>query len=333
MGKNLPKIGITMGDPAGVGPEIIVKALSDDAILETCIPLVIGDERILSAQAKDLGIDGNINSINAPNELGRCEFIQVLSLTKLENINKGKVSAEAGHASGLYIEKAVELAMNGTLDGLVTAPINKEAFNKGGFLYPGHTEFLAELTGTEDFAMMLMGRTLKVVLLTIHCPLMEVSKRLTAKETIRIIRLTHRALRDHFDIKAPRLALASLNPHAGEGGLLGNEETELLIPAAEAARNEGINITDPMPSDTLFYKAVRGRYDAVICPYHDQALIPLKLLHFDEGVNVTLGLPFIRTSPDHGTAFDIAGKGIADPTSLKAAIEVAVNVANKTMVQ
>lgn len=332
MGKRLPKVGITMGDPSGVGPEIIVKALSDETILEKCIPLVIGDGKILSAQAEDLGMTGNIKAINDPSELARCESIQVLSLTDLENINKGKVSAEAGHASGLYIKKAVELAMAGIVDGVVTAPINKEAFNRGGFSYPGHTEFLADMTGTEDFAMMLMGRTLKVVLLTIHCPLMEVSKRLTAQETIRIIRLAHRELRDHFGIRKPRLALASLNPHAGEGGLLGNEEIEILSPAAQAARNEGINITDPMPSDTLFYKAVKGAYDAVICPYHDQALIPLKLLHFDEGVNVTLGLPFIRTSPDHGTAFDIAGKGLADPASLKAAIEVAVNVANKITV-
>lgn len=327
MGINLPKIGITMGDPAGIGPEIIVKALSDRDVFKRCIPLVIGDYSILCGYARELGI--TLELAPYPDEVIGGEAIRVLSITDLGRINRGVVSGEAGHAAGMYIRKGAEMAIDGMLDALVTAPINKESFNMGGFSYPGHTEFLAHLTGTEDFAMMLMGRTLKVVLLTTHCPLMEVSGRLTIKETLRIIRLTHRALKEKFEKDAPRLALASLNPHAGENGLLGTEEITILKPAAIAARKEGINITDPMPSDTLFYKAVKGGYDAVICPYHDQALIPLKLLHFDDGVNVTLGLPFIRTSPDHGTAFDIAGKGIADPASLKAAIEVAAHVAER----
>lgn len=324
MKNELPTIGITMGDPAGIGPEIIVKALSDQSILDICIPFVIGDKNIICSTINKLGLNGEATSIDSTKEIGRNNSIQVLSLSSINSIKSGQISKEAGHASGIYIQKGAELATDGKLDALVTAPINKEAFNLGGFSYPGHTEFLAELTETTDFAMMLMGRTLKVILLTTHCPIIEVSEKLSIKETLRIIRLTNRTLKKHFNIAKPRLAFAALNPHAGESGLMGNEEIETLTPAAINARHEEINITDPMPSDTLFFQAVRGDFDAVICPYHDQALIPLKLLHFDEGVNVTLGLPFIRTSPDHGTAFDIAGKGIAEPTSIKNAIEVAV---------
>ncbi len=325
MNAGLPKIGISMGDPSGIGPEIIVKALEDRQVKDSCDPIIIGDKGIIDYVLHQLNI--NIKTITTHCGPRSENEVEVMGLTSLENLEKGRVSKEAGHASGLYIEEGVKLALKGEVDAIVTAPINKEAFNKGGFPYPGHTEFLAELTSTDNYAMMLMGESLKVILLTTHCPLMDVSRNLSIKDTLRILALSSDTLKNYFSIENPRLALASLNPHAGEGGLFGKEEEEILLPAAREARERGINVTDPMPSDTLFFSAVRGAYDAVICPYHDQGLIPLKLLHFEDGVNVTLGLPVIRTSPDHGTAFDIAGKGVANPDSMKAAILTAVRMA------
>jgi len=311
MQPSLPKIGISMGDPAGIGPEIILKVLADEKALTDFIPLVIGDMTVLSERAKKLNIPFSLPLIDNISNWVNNPHPGLLSLTSLQNVECGEVSKESGHASGLYIKKAVELALNNDIDGMVTAPINKESFNLGGFNYPGHTEFLAELTKTENYAMMLMGDTLKVVLLTIHCSLMEVAGRLSVEDTLRIIRLSHESLKKYFAIESPGIALASLNPHAGEAGLFGQEEEKILLPASRMAREEGIDVTDPLPADTLFFSAVRGKYDIVVCPYHDQGLIPLKMLHFEDGVNVTLGLPIVRTSPDHGTAFDIAGRGIA----------------------
>lgn len=327
MKSDLPKIGITMGDPAGVGPEIIIKALSAGEKARDYIPLILGDYELLSRCANELRSDIKLTSVETPDQPVDDDCIAVLSLTSLGDVEPGLISKEAGQASGIYIEKGAGLAMDGLIDGIVTAPINKESFNLGGFSYPGHTEFLAHLTSTEDYAMMLMGDSLKVILLTIHCPLMEVAGRLSISDTIRIIRLSKDSLKKYFGIAEPRLALASLNPHAGEAGLFGREEEDILIPASDEARKEGIDVTHPLPSDTLFFSAVRGAYDAVICPYHDQGLIPLKLLHFEDGVNVTLGLPIVRTSPDHGTAYDIAGKGVASSESIEAAIKVAVGMA------
>ena len=325
MKTDLPKIGITMGDPAGVGPEIVIKALSGG--IRDYIPLILGDFVLLSKCVKQLNSSIKLIRVDEPAQLVDDGCIAVLSLTSLGDVESGSISKEAGHAAGIYIEKGARLAMDGIIDGIVTAPINKESFNLGGFSYPGHTEFLAHLTDTENYAMMLMGDSLKVILLTIHCALMDVASRLSISDTLRIIRLSNDSLKRYFGIAEPRLALASLNPHAGEAGLFGKEEQDILIPAADMAIKEGIDITRPLPSDTLFFSAVRGAYDAVICPYHDQGLIPLKLLHFEDGVNVTLGLPIVRTSPDHGTAYDIAGKGIASPESIEAAIKVAVRMA------
>ncbi len=329
MTDNRPLIGITMGDPAGIGPEIIVKAASSSEIKKAARLVVIGDYGLIEKAAKSFSPSLKavpVSSIDQPSE---GESVNVLSLTELGDIPRGVASKEAGEASALYIREGAALALDGRLDAIVTAPINKESLNLGGCRYPGHTEYLAELTNTKDFAMMLMGERLRVILLTTHCPLMEVAAKLSRKETLRIIRLADRSLRDCFGLNTPRLKMAALNPHAGEGGLFGREEEEILLPALEAAKEEGIEIDGPFPSDSLFYSAVKNRNaDAVICPYHDQGLIPLKLLHFDDGVNVTLGLPIIRTSPDHGTAFDIARKGIASPKSLQAAIQTAVSMVN-----
>lgn len=329
MKTDLPKIGITMGDPAGVGPEIVIKALSSHGEkTRDYIPLILGDYELLSRCAKQINSSIKLVKVDSADSLVDDGCVAVLSLTSLGDVEPGSISKEAGHASGTYIEKGATLAMDGLVDGIVTAPINKESFNLGGFSYPGHTEFLAHLTSTENYAMMLMGESLKVILLTIHCALMEVAGRLSISDTLRIIRLSNDSLKKYFAVDRPRLALASLNPHAGEAGLFGREEEDILAPASDMAIKEGIDITKPLPSDTLFFSAVRGAYDAVICPYHDQGLIPLKLLHFEDGVNVTLGLPIVRTSPDHGTAYDIAGKGIANSESIEAAIKVAVRMAS-----
>lgn len=231
---------------------------------------------------------------------------------------------------GGYIAEAVKAATQKKIDAMVTAPINKQSLQEGGFDYPGHTEMLADLTGTRDFVMMLAGEKLRVVLVTIHCGLAQVPLLLNPEIISRTILITHRSLQKHFGLAQPRIGVAGLNPHAGEAGLFGREEQEVIRPAVQAARDQGVDASGPHPPDTLFYQAVKGRFDVVVCMYHDQGLIPLKLLHFDDGVNVTLGLPIIRTSVDHGTAYDIAGKGLACPASLLSAVRVAVQMAKNS---
>jgi 4-hydroxythreonine-4-phosphate dehydrogenase len=222
------------------------------------------------------------------------------------------------------------MALAGEVDAVVTAPISKEAAQKAGLRFPGHTEFLAHLTGTKDFAMMLGGEKLKVVLVTIHQALADVPKLLTGKKILKTIRVTDRAFKTYFGVKRPRIAVCGLNPHAGEAGLFGMEEKKIIAPAVKRAKALGIEVTGPLPADTVFYRAARkGAFDCVVCMYHDQGLGPMKLLHFDDGVNVTLGLPIIRTSVDHGTAYDIAWKGKASATSLIAAILCAADMARK----
>jgi len=314
MSDKLPIIGITMGDPAGIGPEIIVKALKDTSVTSMSHPVVLGDRGILEREAKRL---------NLP-----CAFeIIEISHLNLSEIRYGKPVIAGGKAMAECIREAVAMAKSGKIDAIVTAPINKMVLHDAGYNYPGHTEMLAELTGTKDVVMMLAGETLRVVLVTIHCAYTDVPKLLTVEKILKTITITHESLKKVLSGKNPRLAVAGLNPHAGEGGLFGDEEKNLIAPAVEQACRLGIDAVGPAPPDTLFYYAARGRYDAVVCMYHDQGLIPLKLLHFDTGVNVTLGLPIIRTSVDHGTAYDIAGKGIASPASMVSAIKMAVQMA------
>ena len=226
-----------------------------------------------------------------------------------------------------YITRAVEMALHGELAAIVTCPISKSLMYRAGYHFEGHTQLLSHLTNTSDYVMMLAGERLRVTLVTIHCPLRDVPGLLKEDDILKTITITAKALMEDFGIRVPRLAVAALNPHAGEEGLFGTEEQEIIQPAIKRARKEGIDIEGPFPSDTLFHKAASGSFDAVVCMYHDQGLIPLKLLHFSDGVNITLGLPIIRTSVDHGTAYDIAGTGIADPSSLKAAIRMAVVMA------
>ena len=327
---DLPVIGITMGDPSGIGPEIIVKTLSDFKIHEICRPVVLGDPGALipgPGGVKKI----SVNEITKPSEArGRKGEIDLVAVSRLHKdlMAPGKPAVEGGEAMVDYIVRAVEMAQNGELSAVVTCPINKALMHKAGHLFEGHTQLISRLTNTEDCVMMLAGDRLRVVLVTIHCALIDVPANLDEKKIYRTILTTSKSLREDFAIKRPRLAVAALNPHAGESGLFGSEEEWMIKPALERAKGEGIDVGGPFSADTLFYRAASGQFDAVVCMYHDQGLIPLKLLHFSDGVNVTLGLPIIRTSVDHGTAYDIAGKGIADSSSLKAAIRMAVTMAN-----
>jgi 4-hydroxythreonine-4-phosphate dehydrogenase len=327
-----PLIAITMGDPTGVGPEIIVRALADRDICEACRPVVLGDrlamERAIAITCESLEILGS-----APESIGEDSPVGVITLLELssllpEEMEFGRPGTAAGKAMYSYIAEAVKLCLAGKAGAMATAPINKEALNKAGYHYPGHTELLAKLTGTKEFVMMLAGERLRVTLVTIHEALKDVPDLLSVERVVTTVRITHHDL-ERYLRKKPRIAVLSLNPHCGEGGLFGDEEARIIAPAVEMARSEGIDAVGPLSADTLFYFAAKGEYDAVVCMYHDQGLIPLKLLNFDDGVNVTLGLPIIRTSVDHGTAYNLAGSGKASAASMKAAIRMAVEMARR----
>ena len=316
-----------MGDPAGIGPEIIAKALSDPKIYEICRPVVFGDSGALSAYS-----DGRvvIREIIHPSEAGgKIAQVDLIGVCRLgpEALSPGVPHIHGAGAMVDCIITAVEMAKSGEIAAVVTCPISKVLMHQAGYDYEGHTQLIASLTQTQDYVMMLAGERLRVALVTIHCALKEVPSLLSREKVYMTIAVTSKALALDFGIEKPRLAIAALNPHAGEAGLFGEEEKQIITPAIEKARIDGYLATGPYPSDTLFYKAANGDFDAVVAMYHDQGLIPLKLLHFRNAVNVTLGLPIIRTSVDHGTAYDIAGKGIADSSSLKSAIQMAVVMA------
>ena len=321
----LPIIGITMGDPLGIGPEIVVKTLNNPVIYTLCKPLILGDSSVIKHALKCLNLKNKaINIIKNPKQ-GKYRFncIDIVNISNI-NINKFKHPCiETATAMKDYITRAIEFALNDKIEAIVTCPVTKTALKLAGSNCPGHTEILAEKTGTKNYAMMLAGKNLKVVLVTIHIPLLEVSANLTIKNIIQKIQLTDSALKERFNIKFPKIAVAGLNPHAGEAGMFGEEEKKIITPAVKKARDKGTIVEGPLPPDTVFFQATNGKYDAVICMYHDQGLIPFKLIHFKDGVNTTLGLPIIRTSVDHGTAYDIAWKGIADPTSLTEAVKMA----------
>lgn len=318
-----PIIGITMGDPTGIGPEIILKAFASPTLYETCRPFVLGDKTILESAKESTGSTLRINCVTDPS-VG--EYTPgVLDLLCLSDLSPswGHPTPATGHAMISYINKAVEMASGKKIAGMVTCPINKTAMKMAGSAFSGHTELIAHQTDTNQFAMMMAGEKLRVVLVTIHIPLSAVPSTLSVKEISKTIGLTHDALVHRFGIPRPKIAIAGLNPHAGEDGLFGDEETRIIMPAVETGKNNGIDLIGPFPPDTVFVKAVEENYDAVICMYHDQGLIPFKMIHFSDGVNTTLGLPIIRTSVDHGTAYDIAGSGYADPGSLIAAVRMA----------
>ncbi len=321
-------LALSMGEPAGVGPEIIARAW---AALRTQGPafVVIGDAALMRAQGQPVEVVPS--AADAAQVFGRA--IPVLDHPLPAPAPPGRPNPVNAGAVADWIEQAVGLALSGEASGVVTAPIAKAPLYAAGFRFPGHTEFIAELTAEAPFAgtrgpvMMLTARDLRACLVTIHAPLAEVPELVTAERVCRAARVANEAMKRDFGLAAPRLALAALNPHAGESGAIGLEEIQVLIPAAAALRAEGIAITDPLPADTLFHDDARATYDAVLCLYHDQALIPVKTLDFWGGVNATLGLPVIRTSPDHGTGFDIAGKGVARADSLIAAVRLAGEMA------
>lgn len=325
----LPTIGITMGDPAGIGGEIIIKALNRKSITAKCRPVVIGDYSYLKSLSELFSIPLDMTRTDKIKDKN-CLSDDSISIIDLKNLKSSSVDfgvckAGYGRVSYEYIIKGIKLASSGIVDALVTAPINKESFSKAGIFYPGHTEMLAKLTKAKKFAMMLVGGNLRVILVTRHIPLKSVAEELTQEKILTAIELAHKA-GEYFNISHPKIGVCGFNPHAGEGGTIGNEEIETIIPAIEKSQKSGINIRGPYASDTIFHKALKGDYDFVIAMYHDQGLIPLKTLYFEQGVNVTLGLPFIRTSPDHGTAYDIAGKGIAGSKSMEEAIKLAVEM-------
>lgn len=325
MGRNLPAIGITMGDPVGIGPEIALLALADPSIHTLCRPFVIGDIQILASAKHATGWDGNLNRIVAPEDgKYRQGSIDVMSVSSLDpsSASSGLPTIDTGRAMVAYITTAIDMAIGGQIAAIVTGPINKAAMRLAGFSYRGHTELLAERTQSDSIVMMLAGKVLRVALVTRHDPLRQVSGLLTVEKIVSTIAITHHALMRRFGIDNPLVAVTGLNPHAGEQGLLGDEEDRIIIPAIEASEKAGIRVTGPLSPDTAFHYAAKGAYDVVVCMYHDQGLIPFKMMHFSDGVNTTLGLPIIRTSVDHGTAYDIAGTGSADPGSLIAAIKM-----------
>jgi 4-hydroxythreonine-4-phosphate dehydrogenase len=320
---------LTMGDPTGVGPEIIVKALLAGALDGLSRPLVVaGDLAVLRRAAAVFGerVDSTPDAGLATHRLligGRPLAVQALSALPCDLLRYGAPDGACGVAMAGYIEWACDRCLAGEAAAMVTAPISKAAIHAAGYDFPGHTELLAARCGVEKVVMMLGGERLKVCLVTTHLPLRRVPEVLTTEEIVATLRITDAALRRFFHRQRPRIAVLALNPHAGEGGLFGNEETRIIRPALERAHAEGIEASGPHSADTLFWFAAQGGYDAVVCMYHDQGLIPLKLLHFEDGVNVTLGLPIVRTSVDHGTAYDLAGTGKASAASLIAAIRMA----------
>jgi len=323
-----PIVAITMGDAAGVGPEIIVKALADPVVYSLARPVVIGDRSRLARAAAIAGVAVSIATVTGPGDAsfqpGRIDCIDVGLIP--EELPFGRVSAQAGEAAFRYLERAVALAKSGEIDAICTAPLNKEALHAAGHRYPGHTELLAALTGTEEVSMMLTAPNLRVIHCTTHVGLVEAIARIDAPLVERTIRRGHDAL-VRAGIAAPRIAVCAINPHAGENGLFGNGEEEARIaPAVRAVRAAGIDAMGPLAADTVFFRAVRGDFDLVVAMYHDQGHCPVKVLGLESGVNITVGLPLIRTSVDHGTAFDIAGTGTADERSLIGAIEAAAGL-------
>ena len=324
-----PLIAITMGDAAGIGPEIAVKALSAEGVYALCRPLVVGDAEVL-AKAKGmlrapLGIRPIAGVAAARFEQGTIDVLDLANV-ELAMLEVGKVSAMAGKAAVEYVVKAVELAMAGEVDAITTGPINKEAISLAGYDYIGHTELLADLTKTQQCTTMLVAGPLRVTHVTRHVPLRQVADLITRDRVLETILVTAEGLHQ-FGIEHPRLGVAALNPHGGEGGLLGREEIEEIAPAVEEARRLGIDARGPYPADSIFFRAIAGEFDAVVAMYHDQGHIPVKVHDFEGSVTVTLGLPIVRTSVDHGTAFDIAWKGVASPRSLIEAIKLAAQLA------
>ena len=326
-----PIVGITMGDAAGVGPEIIAKALSTEDVFHICRPLVIGDADAMKEGVKTACLQLEIHPIRSASE-GKFQYgiIDIIDLgnIRIEELEMGRPQPMAGKAAVEFVQKAVELALAGKIHAVATAPMNKMAVNMAGYKFVGHTELIAELTGTKNYCMMLVAEDLRVIHVTTHVSLREACDLIEKDRVLAAIRLAHQALKD-LGFSNPRIAVAGLNPHAGEGGLFGREEIEKIRPAVEDAKELGVDVSGPYSADTVFLRAKNGEFDVVVAMYHDQGHIPVKMLGFESGVNVSLGMPIVRTSVDHGTAYRRAGLrlGTADPRSLAEAIKLAAKIA------
>ncbi|MBP2678922.1 MAG: 4-hydroxythreonine-4-phosphate dehydrogenase [Deltaproteobacteria bacterium] len=322
----LPKIAITMGDPAGIGPEVAVLAHAREELFSWCRPVVYGDPAILR---RAMMVTGSSLAIVGEGEATGPGRVAVAARSALDpdQVPFGRFSLPGSVAMAGYIRSATEDVLSGKAAAIVTCPVTKEGLKSAGVPFPGHTEFLAHLCGGAEVVMMLAGDRLRVALVTIHVGLRRALELLSPALIEKTVRITDAFFRTYMGIPSPRIAVAALNPHAGEGGMFGDEETTQIVPAIAACRSAGIDATGPHPPDTIFYRAYRGAFDVVVAMTHDHGLIPLKLVHFEDGVNVTMGLPIIRTSVDHGTAYDIAGKGTANPASLLAAVRMAAGMA------
>ena len=332
-----PVIGITMGCPVSIGPEIILRLFSGGVRFVDFRPVVLGDVGVLEKCARELACDLTIKpwqpgTDRLPTEANVVPVLPVSSLDP-DRLVWGQPDVDTGTAMAGYIKEAVRQVQTGAIAAMATGPIAKIVLQAAGYRFPGHTEMLAALCKVTDYGMMMAGNRLRVTLVTIHTQLARVPDMLDREEVFRLIRLTHRTLCGDFGIRRPRIGVAGLNPHAGEDGLFGDEENRAIVPAIAGSVAAGWQVTGPLPPDTVFYRAMAGEFDAVVCMYHDQGLIPFKLIHFIDGVNVTMGLPVVRTSVDHGTAYDIAGKGVANPASLEAACRMATAiVANRSKI-
>ena len=324
-----PAIAITMGDPCGIGPEVVIKALADPQVYASCRPVVVGNTFAMQQALKLTGLPLSINETDDPTSAGENQsVVDVVDIHNLnpEDITVGQISIPCGKAAMQWVSKAGELALAGIVDGLATAPLNKEAVSLAGYQSIGHMELLQELSGAKTVATMLLAKNLRVVHLTTHRSLRLACDYVKKDRILEFLQLTH----DNFvkwGFTSPRIAAAALNPHGSDGGLLGNEEAEEIAPAVKEAQERGINVVGPVPADIVFHQAIQGRYDTVLCMYHDQGHIPVKVYGFEESITANLGLPFVRTSVDHGTAFDIAGKGVADHFSMLESIRLAVALA------
>jgi 4-phospho-D-threonate 3-dehydrogenase / 4-phospho-D-erythronate 3-dehydrogenase len=337
-----PILGLTMGDPAGIGPEICLRALREPSVLKMCVPVLFGDASVLELVSKKISRQGREGRkeekpLRPLRSLREAEFLELSQISAplvvdcgaidARKIKPGKVSAACGRAGYSYIERAIAAALAGKINGVVTAPIHKESLNLSGVKFPGHTEIFTALTKAKRSCMMLYSDKITVSMVTTHIGYHEVPGKLSVERVLNVIELTAQTMKQILR-REPRIGVCGLNPHAGEHGLFGNREEEKFVePAAKLARKKKINVTGPLVPDAVFTTGQRGKYDAIVCLYHDQGHIPFKMLAFDTGVNITLGLPIIRTSVDHGTAFDIAWQGKADATSLFSAISVAAKLA------
>jgi 4-hydroxythreonine-4-phosphate dehydrogenase len=325
-----PILGITMGDAAGVGPEVIVKALADEKLYESSRPVVFGDKKIMERAVKIVGSTLVCHSIESPEDGGRqYGTIDIVDLDNLPaDLPFAKLDARAGKAAYEYIEAAVKYAMKQQVHAIVTAPLNKEALHMGGCPYPGHTEILGALMGQKDYSMMLVSEPLKVIHVSTHVSLRDACDLVKKERVLKVIELADETVK-LMGIKKPHIAVAGLNPHSGEHGMFGTEDDEEILPAVNMAVEKGIDVQGPIPPDSVFHRAaIKREFDIVVVMYHDQGHIPLKVLGFETGVNVTVGLPCIRTSVDHGTAFPVAGQGIADSRSMTEALNLGAQMAN-----